>query len=230
MAGDDSAWQAASAAWRRLTGWRQGGNLASPDAAGDAAVEVLSDIAMVRHSLDQAELQAVRAARGQGKSWTEIATSLGITRQSAWERWRDLDAPDTAPALRSAPDLAPTRGIEAEAARELVAREHRRQSTVTVPSVIGMSWDEAREALVDCGLATARSDPDGPSLAAMGWPNLVVTDQSPESGAKVPSGSTITLWLERGGGSAGVREPRRPTPDPPSGRVMQPEPSEEAVG
>jgi transposase-like protein len=197
---------------------------------GPAALDALSDISSLRRLLDRAELAAVAAARRAGQSWAEIATRLGVTRQSAWERWRDLDAPDAAPALRSAPDLAPTRGIEAEAARELVAREHRRQSTVTVPSVIGMSWDEAREALVDCGLATARSDPDGPSLAAMGWPNLVVTDQSPESGAKVPSGSTITLWLERGGGSAGVREPRRPTPDPRSGRVMQPEPSEEAVG
>ena len=26
-----------------------------------------------------------------GKSWAEIATHLGVTRQSAWERWRDLD-------------------------------------------------------------------------------------------------------------------------------------------
>jgi hypothetical protein len=48
----------------------------------------------------------------------------------------------------------------------------------------------------------------------------VVTDQSPESGAKVPRGSSIRLWLYYGdGGSAGVREPRRPRPDPKVGRA-----------
>ena len=45
----------------------------------------------MRRLLDQAELAAVRAARGRAKTWAEIATRLGVTRQSAWERWRDLD-------------------------------------------------------------------------------------------------------------------------------------------
>ena len=51
-------------------------------------------------------------------------------------------------------------------------------------------------------------DLDGPPLAAFGWPDSVVTDQVPEAGAKLSRGSTVTLYLERGGG-AGVREPRR---------------------
>ncbi|WP_458114598.1 helix-turn-helix domain-containing protein [Arthrobacter sp. R1-13] len=33
----------------------------------------------------------MRQARKAGLSWTEIATALGVTRQSAWERWRELD-------------------------------------------------------------------------------------------------------------------------------------------
>jgi hypothetical protein len=39
----------------------------------------------------------------------------------------------------------------------------------------------------------------------------------------------VTLWIERGGGS-GVREPRRPKPDPRAARAMRDEVSDEAVG
>jgi hypothetical protein len=53
-------------------------------------MKALGDIRLVRGLLDQAELGAVRAARREGRSWAEIATILGVTRQSAWERWRDL--------------------------------------------------------------------------------------------------------------------------------------------
>ena len=61
----------------------------------DQAMHALADVAEVRRALDQAELSAVRTARRHARSWTEIATMLAITRQSAWERWRDLDdAPD----------------------------------------------------------------------------------------------------------------------------------------
>ena len=57
-----------------------------------------------------------------------------------------------------------------------------------------------------------------------------VTDQSPEAGAKVPAGSPVRVWLERGGGSAGVREPRRPKPAPRAAREMRDEPSDRAAG
>jgi PASTA domain len=60
-------------------------------------------------------------------------------------------------------------------------------------------------------------------------PPAVVTDQSPESGAKVPAGTMVTLWIERGGGS-GVREPRRPIPRPSKGRAMNDDPLDDAVG
>jgi hypothetical protein len=29
--------------------------------------------------------------RWESPPWTEIATALGVTRQSAWERWHELD-------------------------------------------------------------------------------------------------------------------------------------------
>src|SRR5580693_9060592 len=79
------AWEQARQAWRRLaaSGKRPG--------ADDDGLASLSDIGVVRRMLDQAELSAVRTARLHGRSWAEIATHLGVTRQSAWERWRDLD-------------------------------------------------------------------------------------------------------------------------------------------
>jgi hypothetical protein len=113
---------------------------------------------------------------------------------------------------------------------ERAAWRLRRRSSVVVPNVIGQSWDDARQVLREKGLVGVGSDPDGPPLAALGWPGGVVTDQSPESGARVPAGSSVTLWVERGGGSAGVREPRRPKPTPKTAREMRHEPSDEAVG
>ncbi|RAM38567.1 hypothetical protein DBZ45_04185 [Arthrobacter globiformis] len=45
----------------------------------------------VRQKCDQTELGTVRQARKAGLSWTEIAGALGVTSQSTWERWRELD-------------------------------------------------------------------------------------------------------------------------------------------
>jgi hypothetical protein len=46
-------------------------------------------IRLVRASLDTAERSAVRTARNHGQPWTDIASALGVSMQSAWERWRD---------------------------------------------------------------------------------------------------------------------------------------------
>jgi transposase-like protein len=222
-----SPWQDGRRAWERLNGWHQEGPSARPGHPddGDGALTALADVCRVRHLLDQAELVAVKTARRHGKSWAEIATKLGVTRQSAWERWRDLDeATGTGPATEPA-ELRSEQAAEALLER---ARRQRRQSTVAVPNVIGMPWERARETLSDRGLVAAGPDPDGLPLAILARPGSVISDQSPESGAKVPAGSTVTLWLDRGEG--GVREPRRPVPAPRAGRQLQPEPADEAVG
>jgi beta-lactam-binding protein with PASTA domain len=104
-----------------------------------------------------------------------------------------------------------------------------RRALIVVPMVIGMSWADARQALLDKGLTAVGPDPDAPPLLPLDWSRVVVTDQSPESGAQVPAGSAVTLWTERGGGS-GVREPRRPKPVPRQARGMRDEVSDEAVG
>ena len=125
---------------------------------------------------------AVRTARSHGKSWAEIATRLGVTRQSAWERWRDLDE---AP---SAPVESPSEGAlraEAEAAAAVVtqaARDRRRRSSTVVPNVVGMTWGKAREVLFDKGLVAVGSDPDGPPPTALGWPGA--SGHRPESGVR----------------------------------------------
>lgn len=213
-------WRDGGRAWERLGTWRDDRSAKSAD--GDGALTALADIGLVRRLLDQAELVAVRTARQHRKSWAEIATKLGVTRQSAWERWRDLDE------TTSDSPAAPAAAIEA-AAVEQIARTRRRQSTVVVPNVIGQSWDIARHRLQASRLVAVGPDPDGPPLAALGWPRGVVTDQSPESGAKVPPGSPVTVWLtDGGGGSAGVREPRRPKPTPTTAREHRFEPTDDA--
>ncbi len=87
-------WQNGRRAWERLNGWHHPHrHLDITDETeqhwGDQAMAALQDVRLVRGLLDQAELGAVRAARGCGKSWAEIGNMLGITRQSAWERWHD---------------------------------------------------------------------------------------------------------------------------------------------
>jgi hypothetical protein len=256
-----SPWQDGRRAWQRLNGWHQDAPTATPGHPddGDEALTALADIGRVRHLLDQAELVAVRTARRHAKSWAEIATKLGVTRQSAWERWRDLDGTDGAEGADGVGGIAapeagdagagagpagaatspgPVEIALASAAADVAdraARERRRQSSIVVPNVVGMTWADARQALRDASLVGVGPDPDAPPLAAaLTLPDAVVVDQSPESGAKVPAGSLVRLWLEGGGGSAGVREPRRPKPAPRAARAMRFEPTEdpadEAVG
>jgi hypothetical protein len=243
MAKDRGPWHSGRRAWERLDGWHQDGPSARPGHAddGDGALAALADVGLVRHLLDQAELIAVRTARRHGKSWAEIATKLGVTRQSAWERWRELDETPGPTIRRLANPVdevveAAAAGIAAEASAtpaevlERTARDLRRRSNVRVPNVLGMSWDDARVALVKVSLVGLGPDPDGPPMEATIWPDAKVVDQSPESGARVPAGTAVTLWVERGGGSAGVREPRRPLPGPKSAREMRYEESDEAIG
>jgi PASTA domain len=196
---DGLRWPDGYEAWKRLRRWHE-----RSTADGDAALDALSDIGALRRLLEQAELAAVRAARGRAKSWAEIATRLGVTRQSAWERWRDLD------------DMS-ERDVEvaaAGAAAELVAAVLGSPTElVAVPDVIGLEWDTARRVLASGRLVAASADPDGPPLSALTGGQTVV-DQKPAAGERAKPGSSVRLWLGRGPGSAGVREPLHPRPTP----------------
>ena len=228
-------WQDGRRAWARLDGWHQDDPSATPGHPdnGSAAVDALADIGHIRHLLDQAELVAVRTARRHGKSWAEIATKLGVTRQSAWERWRDLEdtaTPPPAPEPPSEPGIAlkaaAAEVIETSRPRDFQVLDMRQPSTVLVPNVIGLSWRKAQEVLGESSLVAVDADP----ALATSQPDSVITDQIPESGAIASVGSSVRLWRKRGGGSAGVREPRRPKPPPRSAREMRYEPTDEAIG
>lgn len=216
MAAIAEPWREGRKAWERLHSWF--GEAPDSSREGAEALDALSDVGRLRNLLDQAELAAVLTSRRRGSSWAEIAARLGVARQSAWERWRDLD--EAVPA--QAPHVEPSiEAVQAAAAAE-VANQSGRRSSVRVPDVVGLSCEQAREILLERHLVPIASDPRDAPPAAGDWQSAVVTDQSPESGAKVPAGTRVTLWLGRGG-SAGVREPRRPSPGPRSLRAMRDE-------
>jgi hypothetical protein len=68
-----------------------GGSTGSPDSWKGEVLTTLYAIQDVRQHCDSTELLTVRYARKAGLSWTEIAAALGVTRQSAWERWHEID-------------------------------------------------------------------------------------------------------------------------------------------
>lgn len=202
-------WRDGDRAWRRMSAHTSG------PVSGDDALGILADIGALRRVLDQVELSAVRTARQQSKSWTEIATGLGVTRQSAWERWREIDQK---PAEESAAERAMTYVVERG------SRVRKRQARVRVPEVVGSRWPAAYFRLIENDLApvSATADPPTPEPTDEGW---IVYGQAPESGARVQAGSAVRLWLRRDGDS-GVREPRHPRPTP--RRI--PETTPEAMG
>jgi hypothetical protein len=210
---DGLRWSDGFEAWKRLRRWHERGTV-----DGDPALDALSDIGALRRLLDQAELSAVRAARGRAKSWAEIATRLGVTRQSAWERWRDLDDTPSPPVRRSlsAEEVAAGLREAAEgAATELMAAAlDGSESSVVVPDVVGLEWDTARRVLASARLVAVSADPDGPPLPALATGGAIVVEQKPGAGEQAELGSSVRLWLGRGPGDAGVREPLHPRPTP----------------
>ncbi len=201
---DGMNWPDGFEAWKRLRGWHE----RSAD-DGRAALEALSDIGALRRLLDQAELAAVRTARGNAKTWAEIATRLGVTRQSAWERWRDLD--DEQPG--SSTPAKDVLGDLADAAAREISRA-RRETLVVVPDVMGLEWETAHRVLAAAHLVAVSADPDGPPIPVLQSSGSVIVEQKPSPGERVKAGSPVTLWFGRGPGSAGVREPLRPRPSP----------------
>jgi PASTA domain len=218
MSDESDRLRAARTAWERLTG-------AGREDTGAAALTALSDVGVLRRMLDELELEAVRTARRRGCSWAEIAVKLGVTRQSAWERWRELDPPEPGPRAGTEPSA----GATERAASELLdwaTRGARRSGQVTVPNVVGRSLDAAHRLLAEHGLVGQLADPDVPVADPE---RAVVTDQIPESGATARPGAPVRLWIDPGGGS-GVREPRRPKPMPRVNRQAADEPADRTAG
>jgi len=50
-------------------------------------LEAIEKLCRESFRIEKALTESVLAARGQGKSWTEIGDALGTTRQAAWRRF-----------------------------------------------------------------------------------------------------------------------------------------------
>lgn len=193
-------------AWTRL-----GHRRAEPLAA-------LADIAGLRRLLDRMELEAVRAARRERRSWAEIATRLGVARQSAWERWRDVD--DEPPGVDETPPRADDAGATSTLVEDVDETLTSLEDTtapldiVVVPSVVGLSWSAAQRRLLEFHLHAVSSDPQLTALVGPDAIDVIVLDQKPSAGESTPAMSAVTLWLRRGPGSAGLPAPLPPPHDP----------------
>lgn len=53
----------------------------------DEPLDGLCESARIARALDKLQRHLVEQARSAGCSWTEIGASLGISKQSAWERF-----------------------------------------------------------------------------------------------------------------------------------------------
>jgi hypothetical protein len=62
---------------------------------------VLRGITKGMRKLDNALRDAVASARSRGHAWEEIADALGVTRQSAWERFAQSEDEERAKAIAS---------------------------------------------------------------------------------------------------------------------------------
>jgi transposase-like protein len=90
-----------------------------------APIESLATLAELRHELDELERTHVARALQAGESYADIARPLGISRQAAHRRYRDL---------ASAPPARPTLSPEARAALLKAREEAARHGSVSIDS------------------------------------------------------------------------------------------------
>lgn len=55
--------------------------------ANTDALRLISELAEQREGLDEALAEAVRTARGDHRSWSEIGTMLGVSKQAAQRKY-----------------------------------------------------------------------------------------------------------------------------------------------
>jgi len=80
----------------------------------DDPLSVIAGIIECSGGIESMLRQWVRLARTKGHSWQQIADALGVSRQSAWERFRDIEHPEA-----QSTDPAFARAIERAYLREL---------------------------------------------------------------------------------------------------------------
>ncbi len=101
--------------------------------------------------------------------------------------------------------------------RELAAKVRRvrpAEELFDTPDVTGLSCAEAAALLQAGGWIGLCHNAGGTPMPLTAELSGTIVDQVPKAGAARRAGSSITVWIENGGGSAGDREPRRPKPTP----------------
>jgi hypothetical protein len=104
---------------------------------------VLRGITKGMRKLDNALRDAVASARSRGNSWEEIADALGVTRQSAWERFGTSAEEERRRAIASVmgsmprPPGAPTFEETREEEREIESEKERERYGSNPP---GLKW------------------------------------------------------------------------------------------
>lgn len=54
------------------------------------ALDALGEVELDIRTLEVKRIALIGAAQAQGASWGEIGAALGVSRQAAWEKYRDL--------------------------------------------------------------------------------------------------------------------------------------------
>jgi hypothetical protein len=76
----------------------------------DDPLQVIRTAAMFERYFDAAKSEAVKVARGSGLSWEEISAALGVAKQSAWQRYRQVERLVRTPQFEVANPEPPPRG------------------------------------------------------------------------------------------------------------------------
>ncbi|XVV17348.1 ClpX C4-type zinc finger protein [Actinoplanes sp. CA-131856] len=74
-----------------LAGKRPEGVRLWDDQTDEELLATMVRVASLRHHVDRAVGRIARLLRARGTTWTTIGTALGITKQSAWERFSGED-------------------------------------------------------------------------------------------------------------------------------------------
>jgi hypothetical protein len=99
------------------------------DDGTDAPLEVIKGITDSSVAIERSLGEWVRIARTKGHTWEEIGTALGVTRQSAWERFKTVEETDAIKAAlgafadRGLPPLAEVRRQMREEEAEIEVRK-----------------------------------------------------------------------------------------------------------
>ncbi|MBV6760564.1 hypothetical protein KV605_29430 [Rhodococcus opacus] len=84
-----------------------------------------------------------------------------------------------------------------------------------------MSPSKAKRAADHAGLWLRGPEADAGPLGKSDLHTGVITAQAPTSGSLVDPGSALAVWIDRSDdGGGGMREPRRPLPDPKGNKAV----------